>query len=310
MTDLGSLNRHRRGQKRPADRRVADLAAAQHGVADHGQLVALGIGADAIHYRLEAGRLHQLHRGVYAVGHRLVTAHGRWMAAVLACGPGALLSHLSAAALWAIRPSTRAIVDVTAARSRHGHSGIAVHRSRSLHPEDSALCEGIPVTSIARTLLDLAEVVSRQDLARAVEATERLRLFDLGAIERLLARSGGRRGIKPLRAVLREYRAAPFTRSGLELEFLAVCEAHGLPRPETNVLVEGFEVDAVWREQRLVVELDSRAFHDTAAAFERDRLRDAALLLAGYRVLRITWGRLHSEPAVVADTVRRLLAAG
>src|SRR5207302_645130 len=266
----------------------------QHGVVAHRQLVELGLGRKAIQYRLAAGRLHRLHLGVYAVGHPRVTGPGRWMAAVLACGDGALLSHRSAGALWGIGSGAGSRVDVTAiGRSRRGHPGITLHQVRGLHPDDRARRDGVPVTSLARTILDLAEVLNRSQLARAFEEAERLQLLDVRAIRRLCERSAGRRGLGPLGNLLSNHmRPLPETRSELERLFVDLCRAAALPPPALNVSVAGFEVDAVWQDRGLVVELDGFAFHRTRAAFERDRARDATLQLAGYRVLRLTARRL------------------
>lgn len=287
---------------------MADLAARQHGVVAHRQLVGLGLGPKAIQYRLAKGRLHGLHPGVYAVGHRSLSRHGRWLAAVLACGSEALLSHHAAAALWGLGRREHARVDVTApGRSRHGMPGIALHRVRRLHPDDRARREKVPVTSVPRTLLDLAEVLRSRELARAFEEAERLRLLDLRAIDALVQRSRGRRGLRPLRHLLADLAPAPPVRSELERRFLELRHKHDLPAPAVNALVAGYEVDMVWRHERLVVELDGHAFHHTRAAFERDRRRDAALALAGYRVVRFTWLRIAREPAAVADVVKRLL---
>jgi hypothetical protein len=232
------------------------------------------------------------------------------MAAVLACGPEAMLSHHSAAALWELRPTARSAVDVTApGRTRHGRPGITFHPVRRLDPVDRARLDGVPVTTVARTLFDLAEVLAPRQLERAFEQAERLRLLDLRAINNLARRSRGRHGLRALSALLAERREpAPATRSELERRFLDLCHTAGLPRPAVNIVVSGLEVDAVWPDQRLVVELDGHAFHHTRAAFERDRLRDATLQLAGYRVLRVTHRRLEREPATVAETVRALLA--
>jgi REase_MTES_1575 len=233
------------------------------------------------------------------------------MAAVLACGPDALLSHRNAAALWLLRPSARAEVDVTVPqRTRRGRRGIKLHQVRRFHPDDRSLHEGIPVTTVARTLLDLAEVVPRRDLERAFEEAERLRLLDMRAIESLWQRSRGRRGLRPLGALLAvQHEPEQTTRSELERRFLRLCHDAGLPRPAVNLFVAGFEVDAVWQDKQLVVELDGHAYHRTRAAFERDRIRDAALQLAGYRVVRVTQRRLVSQPFAVAETVRALLAS-
>ena len=226
------------------------------------------------------------------------------MAAVLACGLEALLSHASGAALWEVRPTAGSLVDVTTPRSRNGERGIRVHRVRALDPDDCTTHDGIPVTTVARTLLDLAETVSPTQLQRAFEEADRLGLLDMCAFERLF----GRRGLKPLAALVEAHRGpAPMTRSELERRFLDLCRDTGLPTPVVNVKVAGMEVDMLWPEQRLVVELDGHAYHRTRAAFERDRIRDAALQQAGHRVLRVTDRRLGAEPAAVVETVRSLL---
>jgi len=164
-----------------------------------------------------------------------------------------------------------------------------------------------PTTSVARTLFDLAEVVDGRRLARAFERAERLRLFDLNAIERQLERGRGRRGLKVIEPLLVAALPSPDTRSDFEQDFLDLCRDAGLPPPEVNVIVETYEVDALWRDDRLVVELDSLEYHRTRAAFERDRARDTALQLAGYRVLRVTWRQLRDAPSAVAGAVRNLL---
>jgi hypothetical protein len=170
--------------------------------------------------------------------------------------------------------------------------------------------EGIPVTSIARTLLDLGEVLRPRQLERAFEEAERRRLLDVRAIEKLLERSPGRRGLRPLGALIREQRGpAPVTRSELERLFLDFCRHAGLPRPTANAIVAGHEVDMVWMEQRVGVELDGRAYHQTRAAFERDRRRDAKLQVAGFRVIRVTHRWLVEDPAGLANTLRALLGS-
>ena len=231
------------------------------------------------------------------------------MAAVLSCGSEALLSHRSAADLWGILPTSSARIDVTAPRTSSGRPGITLHRPRRVHPEDRAANDRIPVTSIARTLLDLADVVGAHRLGRAVNEAERLQVFDLRAVMRLVARSRGRRGLPLLEAVLSDYRGPPpATRSELERRFLDLCREAGLPRPQVNAFVCGFQVDMVWHEGRLVVELDGYAFHRTRGKFEDDRERDAILQLAAYRVVRFTYRRLEDEPAEVMRIVRSLLS--
>jgi hypothetical protein len=297
------------GQKHPRDRDIAELAGRQHGVVAYWQLIAIGFGRGAIDHRVATGSLHPFHKGVYAVGHSAIGYMGRWMAGVLACGPEAVLSHQNAAALLGLRPMSSSAVHVTVpGRTRRGPRGITVHRVRSLHADDCWEEEGIPVTSLARTLLDLAEVLPPRQLIRAIEQAERLQVFDLNAIEQLLARGPGRHGTKPLRAVLAEIDGEPpKINSDWERDFLDFCQDHGLPPPELNVIVEGYEVDALWRDQKLIVELDSWGSHRSRPAFEQDRVKDAALQLTGYRVLRITWRRLENEPAAVAATVRAFL---
>jgi very-short-patch-repair endonuclease len=311
MDSLGSEYHHIGGLGSPhhAERILGALAAKQHGVVARRQLVERGFTVRAIERRLEQGRLHRIHRGIYAVGHSLLTQRGRWAAAVLACGPDALLSHLDAAAVWDLARPYGSINVTTTARGRHGHPGITLHRVRHLHPDDCARRNGFPVTSVARTLLDLAATLNRTRLERILERAERLELLDVIALDALLARRSGRRGCPALRAVLAAYLpSAAETRSGIERRFLALCRDAKLPRPKVNVIVEGFEVDMAWPEHRLVVELDSFGFHGTHGAFERDRIRDAALKLAGWDSIRITERRLKCEPQAVAAILRGLLA--
>ena len=183
-----------------------------------------------------------------------------------------------------------------------------MHRTRRLDDPDRSVREGIPVTALPRTLLDLAEVLPPQRLARAVEQADRLRLLDVNAIEALCERSHGRRGLSRLRILLDEVVEPSPTRSELERRFVELCRRAGLPPPALNVSVAGFEVDALFKRQRLVVELDGFAFHGHRGAFESDRVRDAELQLVGYRVVRITSHRIDTAPAAVASTVRALLA--
>jgi very-short-patch-repair endonuclease len=289
---------------------MAALAARQHGVVARPQLLRLGFSRRELDGLLARDFLHPLHRGVYAVGHTRLTAKGRWMAAVLACGPGAVLSHRSAVALWDLRPIPSGPVDVAVvARSRRSRTGIRVHSVRSLHEDDRGEVDGIPVTSIHRTLLDYAGLARRQQLRHAVEAGLRRELLDGGAFEALLGRSRGRRGAKPLRAVLDEIRGpAPWTDSELERAFLSLVRDAGLPEPSANVLVEGERVDCFWRRARLVVEVDSYRFHKSRAEFEADRKRDAKLMLAGHRVLRVTQRRVQLEAGELLATLRALLS--
>jgi very-short-patch-repair endonuclease len=221
------------------------------------------------------------------------------MAAVLACGEGAVLSHRSAAELWALRPRAR-FVEVTAPANRGRKRAILVHRG-VLPPDHRTQRDGVPVTTPARTLIDLADVLTRRGLERAIDEAEYLRLDCTG-----LRPIPGRRGAGALARVLDEHRpGSTRTRSELEELFLLTCKKEGLRRPEVNVCVEAFEVDFFWREERLIVEADGGAAHHTRRAFEADRYRDVELMAAGYRVMRITHARLTREPGTVADQLRR-----
>jgi very-short-patch-repair endonuclease len=310
MREVDDIDPDSWGECRPVDRRVAEVAERQHGVVTRRQLLELGIGRRAIEHRVAVGRLHVVHRGVYLVGHRLQPASSRWMAGVLGCGDDALLSYRAAAAQHLLLPTNSPRIDVTVPRPIRGPAGIVVHRTRLLHAEDRAEVDGIPVTSVARTLVDIAGVVYRRQLERAVETAERLAVFDLALVERVLERSRGRRGAAALRDVTGTYREPPFTRSEFERRMFDLTRNAGLPEPAVNKWIAGGEADLVWDEQRLVVELDSSTFHNVRAAFERDRMRDAALQLAGYRVLRVTDGRLEREPAAVVAGIAALLNRG
>jgi hypothetical protein len=246
---------------------------------------------------------------VYAVGHSVQTRHGPAMAAVLACGPEAVLSHVSAAQLWGLRRSGRAEIDVTVPGHRAGCRGIRVRRVNRLHREDWTLCERIPVTTVPRTLLDCAVVLTPRQLRNDIEAAERLRVFDLGALEATCERSRGHHGVKALRAALADVHGEPpITRSDLELLFLDFCRARGIPLPATNVTVCGYEVDAAWVDRQLIVELDSYEFHGTRGAFERDRERDTRLQLARFRVIRVTQRRITRDGDRLEDDIRSFFA--
>jgi hypothetical protein len=292
---------------RPVDRRVAELANRQHGVVSRAQLAALGLGEGAIRLRMRNGRLHRMHRGVYAVGHRIVTSEGRWLAAVLAGGRGAVLSHGSAAAHWGVRPAGTPVA-VTTGRRRRSRPGVRFFRSR-LPADETTTHDGIPVTTVPRTLFDLAAVISAGQLARAVAEAEVRRLWDPLSLGELLARHPRRPGAVAIRAVLGG--SAGITRSELEDRFLAFAGRAGLLRPATNVLLQvggrWIEADCVWHDQRLIVELDGRAIHATPSAFERDRARDRALTVAGWRVIRITWRQLRDQPEAIARDLRAAL---
>jgi predicted transcriptional regulator of viral defense system len=296
----------------PLDVRIRDLAERQHGVVSLAQLMFLGLSARAVRDRVAAGRLTRIHRGVYAVGHGRLTLRGHWMAAVLACGPKAVLSHRSAAALHGIRPDNRPKTDVTvpspSARSRRG---IDVHRSPTLEPQDLMTIDGIPATSVARTLLDIAEQVDMQGLERAVSQADVLRIFDLRAVEEALSRAAGRHGAGALRRVLAAYAGPTLTERGLEERFLAICRRASVPGPEVNVWLNlgeavPYKADFLWRAERLIVETDGWGTHGTRRAFEEDRRRDRRLKLAGWDVIRFTSRDVEDEPDEVTTTLGRL----
>jgi very-short-patch-repair endonuclease len=298
-----------KGAQPPLDSVIAAIARRQYGVVARRQLAAIGIGTEGIAARIGSGRLHRLHRGVYAVGHVSLRAEAYWIAAVLAAGPGAVLSHASAAALWALRPSASALVDVTVpTRSgRRRRPKLRIHRTGRLAPDEVTRHSGIPVTSVARTLLDLMDILSKQQTKRALDEAEHLGLLDLTSVRAVVRANPGRRGT----CLLTLAGAAPErTRSPLEDRFLELIERHALPRPQVNEGVTGHEADFVWIEQKLIVETDGRGAHLTRAAFENDRLRDRANLRAGFITIRLTDKALDDEAAVVADLRARLRSSG
>lgn len=286
------------------------MATRQYGVVARRQLLGVGFSSRQIEMRLASGWLLPLRRDVYAVGHLRMSKRGRWMAAVLACGPSAVLSHESAACFWGLQ-GDRPRVDVNADCGRQGRlrrEGVRLHRCK-LRREECAVGDGIPVTSVARTLFDLAEIVGYERLKQAAEEADRLKLLRLKELELVLELGRGRRALKPMRRLLHELRAPPRTRSSLENRFHDFREAHRLPPPATNVHVLGHEVDALWPGAKLVVELDSWEFHAHRAAFQRDRAHDSERLVAGYRTVRVTHDRLDREEGKLLDELRALLEA-
>jgi Protein of unknown function (DUF559) len=279
------------------------------------QLRALGLSASAVRARAAAGRLHRIYRSVYSlVPRELLTREEIWLAAVLACGPGAVLSHRSAAALHGMRRYGGARIDVTIpTRTERKRPGIDVHRSTTLTPADVTIVENIPCTSVARTLFDLAEVINRRGLERSFDQAEVLEVFDLRAIEDQLARNPTRPAARVVRAVLDEhYIGSTVTWSELEERFLRLCRDYGLPQPEVNawvVLPDGGAIrgDFVWRAERIIVETDGRQFHGTRQAFERDRRRDQRTMVARWQPVRTTRRQLERSPEEVVETVLALM---
>jgi very-short-patch-repair endonuclease len=293
-----------------SDRAIEELSRSQHHIVTLAQLGEIGLGARAVCHRTAAGRLRRLHRGVYAL--HPPTQHGRWLAAVLACGPGAALSHRSAAELWDLHSSSYGDIDVSV-RTRAGRSraGLRVHRGR-LSPDEVTVHAAIPCTTIPRTLLDLAASRDRRTLERAVDRAEMLGLFDLTAVENLIDRHRGRRGVTALAAVLANYAGPTFTRSAAEEHFLALLRAAGLPSPQINTSIaigDGafVEPDFLWPEARLIVEIDGQAYHARRAAFARDRKRDRRLALSGYETRRYCARELVDDPGGVTAEVAAFL---
>lgn len=266
------------------DGRVAHLARRDHGVLATAELLACGLTHAGIHRRAAAGRLHRVHRGVYAIGHAALSREARWVAAVKACGPDAVISHQSAAELWELTPRCPGPVHVTVpyARNPNPNAGIAAHRSRTLSPRDTTRRQRIPVTTPARTLRDLRRLLPREQWEAAVDRA-RARGF-------------------PISGVVDE---AP-TRSALERSLLRLCRRHRIPAPRVNVQVGRFVVDFLWPESRLIVEVDGYEYHRARASFESDRARDAELTLQGYRVVRFTYRQVDEQPAKIATTLREL----
>lgn len=293
---------------------VAALAARQHGVVSRHQLRQLGMSDTAISRAAEIGRLHLVFRGVYAVGHPLRSERSRLMAAVLACGKGAVVSHRSAAALLGLLDQGPGVIDVIAPRSRGRKiDGIYLHRVRPPRLEETGTMHGIPCTSPSRTLVDLAGVVGERTLRSAFErAATRRRMLDIPAIEASI--DPRRRGMKVLLGLIGEWRgAAPLLttrgklKSPLEAKVLPLIVQRDLPAPLFNAPVDiangRIEVDFLWPEHRFVLEADSRDFHGTAVAFERDRWRDRELMRAGYAVLRVTHREAEQEAEAITETV-------
>ena len=277
------------------------MARRQHGVLGRAQLIALGLTKSNIVYRLQAGRLQVVHRGVYGLG-PLQSKLARWMAAVLAGGPGAVLSHRSAAELWGLIGGSSRPIHLNV-RTKRTRPGILLHRS-NVPDDERTEVEGIPVTTVPRTILDCAPTMTERQLERLINEADVLRLYDELSIPTLLHRYPRRPGSRALWVALQKRNAGSSrTRSDLEELLIELADELGLRRPETNVILvidgETFEIDALWRAERIAVELDSRQFHDTPLAFERDRRRDRKLSAAGWRPVRITWRQITEERAAV-----------
>jgi very-short-patch-repair endonuclease len=269
-----------------SDQVLSQIAARQHGVVSSKQLNAAGVDKDGTLRRLRAGRLHRLHRGVYAVGHSNLSFEGRCMAAVLACGEQAVISHRSAAVLWRLLSPAQGPIDVTLPGNagRKKRPGITIHRSRTLAARITRRRFGIPATNPARTVRDIRRTLPQPVFRKALRRALDLRLI----------RSSG-------------IAEADLSRSELERLFLSLCRRHHLPQPEVNVRVAEYEVDFLWRDRRLIAETDGFRYHGDRSAFERDRARDARLQALGYRVLRFTYRQLSDDRSAVVAALQDLL---
>ncbi|HUG41575.1 MAG TPA: type IV toxin-antitoxin system AbiEi family antitoxin domain-containing protein, partial [Longimicrobiales bacterium] len=297
---------------RARDAVIRDLAGDQHGVIRRSDVVAAGVPPHAVDNRVRDGRLVALHRGVYRVPGPVRGRYEREMAAVLACGEDAHLSHRSAAGLYGLRPEpargSKVEVSVVDRFVRPGQT-VRVHRVARLDPEDRTVAHGISVTAPARTILDLAATAAPREVERAMAVAARNGLADRDQVADVVARHPGSPGAATLRALLAAIEAPAFVRSEAEERLLALIRRAGLPAPKTNAVIRGIEVDFLWGAARLVVEVDGEAYHAAPDAFERDRRRDALLAAAGYRVVRVTWRQLVEEADAVLVRLAQALVA-
>jgi very-short-patch-repair endonuclease len=288
------------------DGEITALAGRQDAQVARWQLRNLGLTYHSIRWRVDRGLLVESFPGVFSVGHRPTSLHAWAAAAVLACGPGAILSHESAAALWTMLPRLSRPFHVTAKSPRH-IPGIEVHRAHVLLPRDATIQLGIPTTSPARTALDIASRVSFETLTRAVNDGRHHGLLHAGVLKDIVERSPGHRGVKALRDLaLTAQRQAP-TRSKFEDDFLAFAKRYRLPTPLVNVKVAGHRVDAYFPDHKLVVECDGWEFHNDRASFGNDRNRDADLLAIAVATVRITDERLKDNPDEEAARLKRIM---
>jgi hypothetical protein len=299
------------------DQALAELARVQHVVFGLDQLSELGLTGSAVRNRVAAGRLHRIHQGVYSlVPRELLTRDGLYMAAVLACGDGAVLSHRSAARLHGLRSDGYWKIEVTVPkRSARTHSGVAVHRSTSLTARDVTGVEHIPATTVARTLLDLAEVITPRQLERAFDQADSLQALDGRALNDQLARNPTRPGAKQVRRVLNEhYIGSTPTENEFEEALLKVTRSLNLPDPRAQYYIDPgdgepmIKADFAWPDRKIVVETDGRKTHGTHQAFETDRRRDQRLTAAGWTVIRTTWRQLTEKPHELRPILLKLLA--
>ncbi len=290
------------------DARIAELAERKRGVVHRRQLIGLGLHRSAVSRRVAAGRLHVVLPQVLAVGHRALPVGGREMAALLWRGPASTLSYESAAWVHGLHPGAQTVHVSSAIGGTASRQGVHTHRLSRLDAADVEVRDGLRVTTVARTLLDLADTVSAGELERLVAEARFRRLVSDRLLREVTARYRTRRGARALRRLLDAEQEPAFTRSGGERAFRAIVKRSGLALPQANVHVGGWEVDALWPDQRLVVEIDGFDGHSSRSAFERDRRKSASLETAGYRVIRVTGRQLRDTPEMVAAVVASALA--
>ncbi len=290
-------------------RRAWELAGRQHGVVARRQLLALGFNSREIEHRVSRGRLHLLMRGVYAVGWPRLTRERRWMAGVLACDDGAALSHRSAAALWGIARERPGVIDISVRRRCElRRQGLRVRGRPNLRPEEIVVRDGIPVTSVVRTLIDLATELTPLELERSINEADKYDLIDPENLRSALDGYAGEPGVKLLRKVL-DKRTFQLSDSDLEIHFRPIAAAAGLPPPLAKAVVNSFEVDFFFPDLGLVVETDGLRYHRTPSTQARDAKRDRAHVLAGMTPVRFTHYEIKYESARVRSELRRIAAA-
>jgi very-short-patch-repair endonuclease len=309
LVSLAELRHVLCARGRSDDHALAWIAGRQLGLVTTWQLKAVGITPKGIARRVRRGALHRRYRGVFLVGHAVQVPGARELAAVLACGDGALVSHRSAALLWGLTNVAGDEVEISVvARHCLPRDGFRTHRLGWLDPRDCGLKNGIPTTSPARALVDLAASATPDEVERAIAEARARRLVTDRQLSDTLDRARNRAGVSTVRAVLRHQGGPRLTRSEAERRLLRLIRAARLPEPKANVRVDGFEVDFLWPEAHLIVEVDGFAFHGHRAAFERDRSRDMVLRDLGYQVIRVTWRQIVNEPLLVIVHIARALA--
>ncbi len=295
----------------PPESIAAGTASGQGGAIAWRQLRASEVTEAAIKHRAHIGHLHRVHRGVYIVGHKALASTAREHAALLACGPRALVSHWSAAHLWRLIETPPEEIHVTLVGRRcRARAGIRLHTTGRLAGPDIRRRDGLPLTAPARTLVDLAAHTNQAELERLVAEARVLELLSARDLDKVLARAGPRPGVAAMRRLLDAEQGPSLTRSEAERELQRLTKEAGLPTPQTNARVAGYEVDFLWPVPKVIVEVDGFRFHGHRRAFESDRKKGLALAATGYRVIRITWRQLVDEPVHVAVRLAQALANG